>query len=150
MTPRQFFEGRLRGYGVVRSLTGRILRRFEVEMLGVWSEEHRALHLDETYRYLGGPEAFHRRWAIHTDEEGYILGHDALEVARLRGRQRGEDFRLVFDRQHSPVRRMFDPPQVVDFVAVGPDEFMMIGRAQVLGFPVASIHAAIRREAASA
>jgi hypothetical protein len=41
---------------------------------------------------------------------------------------------------------LLDPPQVVDFVEVAPLDFLMIGRVQVLGIPIATLHAAIRRE----
>lgn len=150
MTPEQFFEGRLRGYGVARSLTGRVLRRFTVEMHGVWSEEHRALHMDEVYRYVDGMEGeFHRHWAIHTDEEGFILGHDAREAARMRGRQRGRDFRIVFDREgRGPLGRL-DPPQVVDFLEAGPDACVMYGRVKLFGLTIATIHVGLKREAAA-
>ncbi len=143
MTPEQFFTGETTGFGVVRSRRGKVLRRFTLEMRGEWSPDHRALHLDETYTYVGGG-SFQRRWAIHTDEQGFILGHDALEVARLRGRQRGADFRIVFDRRKRPLGR-FDPPQVVDFIEAGPGRAILFGRARLFGLTIATIHAALRR-----
>lgn len=146
MTPAQFFEGRIAGFGVVLGLTGKVLRRFEVVMEGAWAEEHRALHLDETYTYLEGKGEFRRHWAIHFDEEGYILGNDAIEAARMRGRTRGPDFRIRFDRQRPRFGRL-DPPHVVDFIEVGPRDCIMHGRARLFGLSVATVHAALRKQA---
>ncbi len=116
MIAEQFFVGRITGFGVVRSFSGKVLRRFTIEFRGEWQEEHRALHLDETYTYVGGG-TFERSWAIHTDDEGFLLGADALQAARLRGRQRGQDFRLVFDRPRRPGGPL-EPPQIVDFIEI--------------------------------
>ncbi len=144
MTPEAFFQGRLRGWGVARDPFGRILRRFAIEMTGEWSDEHRALHLDETYSYIGG-ETFQRRWAIHTDEQGYIFGVDAMETARMRGRQIGNDFQITFDRPRRPGGRLRDAVQVVRFIEVTPNDSLMIGQALWMGLPIASVHAALQR-----
>jgi hypothetical protein len=143
LTPETFFQGRLAGWGVARDLFGRILRRFTIEMVGEWSEEHRALHLDETYAYIDG-ETHQRRWAIHTDDQGYILGHDALEVARMRGRQIGVDFEIVFDRPRQP-GRFNSVTQIVRFVEVTPDQSLMLGRVLRFGLTVATIDVGLKR-----
>ncbi len=145
MIAEQFFVGRISGFGVVRGLTGKVLRRFTVEYRGQWQEEHRALHLDETYTYVDG-ETFDRNWAIHTDDEGFLLGADALQAARLRGRQRGNDFRLVFDRPRRPGGPL-EPPQVVDFLEISADRAIMVGRVSLFGIPLATVHAALTRQA---
>ena len=144
MTPEEFFQGRLTGWGVARDLFGRILRRFTIEMIGEWSDEHRALHLDETYRYTDGT-SFQRRWAIHTDDEGHILGQDALEMARLRGHQIGTDFQIVFDRPRQPGSWRRGMVQVVQFLEVTPNESIMFGRIRNFGFTVATLHVALER-----
>ena len=130
---------------MARDPFGRILRRFTIEMTGEWSDEHRALHLDETYSYIGG-ESFQRRWAIHTDEQGVILGHDALEVARLRGRQIGVDFQITFDRPKRPGSRRSEPLHIVRFVEVTPDQSLMIGKVRRWGVTIATTHVALTRE----
>jgi hypothetical protein len=146
VTPETFFQGRLCGWGAARDPFGRILRRFTLEMQGVWSEEHRALHLDETYSYVGG-ESFHRRWAIHTDAQGHIVGHDALEIGRLRGRQMGRDFRIVFDRPKRPGSRRSEPTHHVRFVEITPDQSLMLGRVRRWGVVIATTHVALERQA---
>jgi Protein of unknown function (DUF3833) len=145
MTPEEFLIGRLRGFGCVQGLTGRILRRYTIEMTGAWSEEHRALHLDETYAYIGREgEIFRRSWVVHTDEQGFLIGHDALQAARLRGRQDGDGLRLVFDRPVRPGGRL-EPRQVLHAVPITPTQVMMIGRAFFLGVPFATLHSALTK-----
>lgn len=147
MTPEQFLSGRLKGFGCVQGPTGRVLRRYTVELHGVWSDEHRALHLDETYIYRGREDDPQKRsWVVHTDEEGFVLGQDALQAARLRGRMDGEDLRMVFDRPSRPGGRTISR-QTVRLVTVGPDRIMMLGRLLRFGVPVASMHTALIREA---
>jgi hypothetical protein len=145
MTPETFFQGRLCGWGVARDPFGRILRRFHIEMTGAWSDEHRALHLDETYSYVGG-ERYQRRWEIHTDEEGHILGHDALEIGRLRGRQIGPDFEILFDRPKKPGSRRSEPMHRVRFVEVSKDKSVMLGRVRRWGVTIATTHVALMRQ----
>lgn len=145
MTPETFFQGRLVGWGVARDLFGRILRRFTIVMDGQWSDEHRALHLDETYTYVGG-ETRGRQWAIHTDDEGTIVGYDALETARMRGKQLGNEFQIIFDRPIRPGARLGGTVQRIHFVEVNANESLMIGQVLWMGvLPVASIYAALRR-----
>jgi len=145
MTPTDILTGDITGFGCVQGMTGRVLRRYTVQLKGVWSEEHRALHLDETYVYLGREdEPFHRSWVLHTDEEGFVLGYDAHQAARLRGRQEGPDLKLVFDRPVRPGGRM-EPRQIVRFVQISPTQLMMVGRMVILGVPIATTHTALTR-----
>ena len=144
MTPEVFFQGRLTGWGVAQSPFGAILRRFQIEMEGSWSEEHRALYLDETYTYEQGA-SHQRRWAIHTDEEGHILGHDAMEAARLRGRQRGRDFQVTFDRLNGLGPGLLEPVHIVRFVEVTDEHSLMLGKVRRWGVLIATTHVALRR-----
>ena len=142
MTPETFLQGRLEGFGVVRTAVGAVTRRFSIEMEGIWSEEHRALHLDETYAYVDG-SVHHRRWAIHSDAQGAIIGHDALEAARLRGRQVGTDFELHFDRLAHPGPKLRGPSQIVRFHAVSPGRALLIGRVRRFGLTLGGFQAAL-------
>lgn len=146
MSPEQFLGGRLKGFGCVQGLRGQVLRRYSVELHGVWSDEHRALHLDETYIYEGREDDPQRRsWVVHTDEEGFVLGQDAIQAARFRGRMDGRDLRMVFDRPSRPGGRIVSR-QSVRMVLVGPDRIMMLGRLLRFGLPVATMHTALIRE----
>ncbi len=145
MTPEVFLSGRLTGFGCVQGLTGKVLRRYTVEMTGVWSDEHRALHLDEAYTYIGREqEVFRRSWVVHTDEQGYVVGYDAHQAARFRGRLDGADLRMIFDRPVRPGGRM-EPSQHVRFVEITPNQVMMVGRVTFLGLPLATTHSALTK-----
>jgi hypothetical protein len=145
MTPESFLEGRLTGFGCVQGFTGKVLRRYTVQMTGAWSDEHRALHLDETYTYVGREdEVFQRSWVVHTDEEGFILGYDAHQAARFRGKREGQDLRMVFDRPRQPGGRP-EPKQVVRFVEINPNQMMLVGRVMILGLPFATTHTALTK-----
>lgn len=146
MTPDSFLLGRLTGFGCVQGLSGKVLRRYTVEITGEWSDEHRAMHVDEIYAYLDAPEEpLRRSWAVHTDEQGYIVGHDARQAARFRGRQDGPDVRAVFDRPIQPGGRL-EPKQRVRFIEVGPSRVMMVGRMMMFGLTLATTHTALTRE----
>ncbi len=144
MRTEEFLLGHLVGFGCVQGLSGKVLRRYTVEITGVWSAEHRAMHVDETYTYLDQPGAFHRNWAIHSDEQGHIVGHDAVQAARFRGQADGEDVRAVFDRPIRPGGRL-EPKQVVRFIRIGPSRFLMIGRMKLLGLTIATTHTALTK-----
>jgi len=145
MTPEDFLSGRLTGFGCVQALSGRVLRRYTVEMNGTWSDEHRALHLDETYVYVGREaEVFQRSWAVHTDEQGFIIAHDAHQAARLRGKLVGPDLRVIFDRPVRPGGRM-EPRQIVRFVEISPTQVMVVGRVVFMGVRLATSHTCLTR-----
>jgi hypothetical protein len=145
MSPVEFLSGRLTGFGCVQGFAGKVLRRYTVEMSGTWSDEHRALHLDESYVYVGREqEVIRRSWVVHTDEEGYLVGHDANQAARFRGRMHGPDLRVVFDRPVRPGGPL-EPRQLVRFVEISPTQVMMAGRIVFLGVPVAATHTAVTK-----
>lgn len=136
MAPEQFFGACWRGEGAVSTVFGRVLRQFTVELDGRWSDEHRAFHVDEIARYADGG-VLERRWAIHTDGEGVMLGVDAMQASRIRVRPRREGFRIAFDRP-GLVRGPAPRAIVLDIVARGPDHLSARGWVRVLGAPVAS------------
>ena len=146
MTPETFLSGHLKGFGCVQGLTGRVLRRYHVTIDGAWSEAHRALHMDESWYYVGQEDqVFQRQWVMHTDEHGVIIGHDAVQGARFRGRQRSPTaIQVIYDR---PVRLggRSTPKQIVRFVEISPSQTMMVGRLVRFGLPLATTHTALTR-----
>ena len=145
MTPLEFFDGRITGFGAVLGWTGKVARRFEMGLQGQWSHQDRALHMDETCRYDDG-EVLTRRWAIHGDEEGVIVGQDMLGALRMRGRSKGRDFQLVLDRRPSGPGGQVRPPLVVDYIEAGPNDRIISGRARLFGLTIATLHIALHRE----
>lgn len=114
-------------------------------MEGVWSEEHRALYVDERYAYQGREgEPLSRSWVVHTDEQGSVIGHDAHQAARFRGRQIGQDLRVVFDRPRRPGGPS-EPRQIVRFVEISPTQVIAFGRITAFGVPLAFVQTALTR-----
>lgn len=145
MRPEELFLGAHEGWGVAQDPFGKILRRFRLTMVGAWSADHKALYLDETYAYVDGA-SYARHWVITTDERGRILGSDAREAARLRGRDDAEHgFSVVFDRSGGPDARYFEPVHRVRFVRVAEGEAVMVGRIWRWCAPIALTFAALRR-----
>jgi hypothetical protein len=140
----EFFQGRLRGKGCVRGLTGRILRRFTAEYEGVWSEPHKSLHLDETVRY-GDGAVVTRHWAARAEAGGIIVAHDAVQHGRMRVYTAGGRTRLRFDRPRTaPAPTSLHV--VFDLEEVSADEVRMHGRTRVLGLTVTRTEFTLRRE----
>lgn len=136
MKAEQFFGGRWRGDGEVASLFGRVLRRFDVSFDGTWSEEHRAFHVDESVHYEDG-RAMERRWVIHTDGEGMLVGFDAMQASRMRVRPRGDGFRIVFDRPVVLVRSAAPRAAVLDIRISSPGRLRGEGWSGRFGVPLA-------------
>jgi hypothetical protein len=63
----------------------------------------------------------------------------------MRGRQRGIDFRLIFDRPRTPGGAL-ELSQKVDFFEVGPGQAVMLGRVKLMGLTLATTHSFLRRE----
>jgi hypothetical protein len=87
---------------------------------------------------------FRRSWVVHTDEQGVIVGHDAHQAARFRGRMDGPDLRVIFDRPVRPGGRM-EPRQLVRFVEISPTQVMTVGRMVFLGLPLATTLTAVTK-----
>lgn len=138
-----FFLGRLDGAGEVRGLGGRVLRRFQVSFEGVWSDEHRALHLDETVAYSDG-RTMSRRWALTPDGRGGLEGYDAVQGARVRARPARDGLKVKFDRPR--YASAIAPAAVtLSFVERPGGQIRLSGWASFLGVPVSRTEAALTR-----
>jgi len=131
----RLFQGRLAGEGEVRGLTGRVLRSMSVVYAGVWSEPHRALHLDEEIVYADGTRLV-RHWAVHGDDDGFLSGVEATQGGRLRGREVDGDLQLVFDRPLRPGASLTVPKVRLRFTEVEPGVVEVRGHTAILGAPV--------------
>ena len=127
----------------MRGLAGGVMRRFQLAFEGVWSEEHQALHLDESVTYEDG-RSVDRRWVLTPEAGGALIGYDAVQSARVRARATREGFRVKFDRP--AYGRAIGPASVrLDFVEIGPGEVRMSGWASFLGLPLSRTDARLKR-----
>lgn len=65
---QEFFTGPIRAWGVVQNRSGKVIRRFDVEMFGSWKDGVGTL--DETFKYYDG-EVDERIWTITKTPSGY-------------------------------------------------------------------------------
>ncbi|MFT5415294.1 MAG: hypothetical protein ACI915_001609 [Gammaproteobacteria bacterium] len=69
--PFAYFAGRTRAWGVVQDWRGRVVRRFDVDIVG--TIESGELHLDERFRYADGEQST-RLWQIRKEVDGTLSG----------------------------------------------------------------------------
>lgn len=104
-----YFDGEVRGHGLVQSRNGELLRRFTVDITGTVAGD--TLTLDERFVYDDG-ETQRRVWTITRQPDGSFRGtaDDVVDVARgeiagavlnwqyvLRVPARGREWELRFD-----------------------------------------------------
>ena len=82
----RFFNGELVAYGMVQDRTGRVLRRFKVDMVGRW-EGNRGV-LEEDFFYDDG-ETQRRVWYLEKGPDGRYSGTAADVVRPASGQTRG-------------------------------------------------------------
>lgn len=68
----EFFDGKLTAYGMVQDRSGRVLRRFTVDMTGTWSDGRGTL--DEWFTYDDG-EKQRRVWHLQKTADGKYTGN---------------------------------------------------------------------------
>ena len=93
---RQFFNGTLDGYGMVRNRAGEVTRRFVVVIEASWAGE--VLTLDEDFVWSDG-ETEKRVWTIRQRPDGSWSGKAAGVIGEATGTLSGNtfNFRYTFD-----------------------------------------------------
>lgn len=82
---KEFFDGRIKGWGIVQDFSGKVTRRFEVEIIASWEGDVGTL--DETFAYYDG-QTQKRIWTVtkvgddlYEGTAGDILDHATGEVS---------------------------------------------------------------------
>lgn len=83
---RQFFSGKVDGWGIVQKRSGEVIKRFHVLMQG--RSEGDALVLDELFTYSDGTRQT-RTWTIRPDGQGRWRGTAGDVVEEARGQNAG-------------------------------------------------------------
>ena len=60
---KEYFDGEIRGWGIVQDWRGRVINRFDFDILGEWNGNQGVL--DEEFVYYSG-EKQNRRWRIES------------------------------------------------------------------------------------
>ena len=106
---KEYFNGSIKAWGIVQDRSGKVTRRFDVDMVGSWDGDVGTL--EEEFRYYDG-ETQQRTWTItkieeqvYTGEAGDILDHadgtlsgNAMRWAYQMDLPVGDNtFRITFD-----------------------------------------------------
>lgn len=67
-----YLDGPVTAWGIVQDRKGKVLRRFEVEMVGTWEGDSGTLH--ETFKYHDGEESL-RIWRIRKESDTEYSGN---------------------------------------------------------------------------
>ena len=77
---QQYFSGEVTGWGMVQDRSGKVLRRFTVDLVGTWNGNDGVL--EENFDWSDGKKE-HRRWEIRKDGDHYQgKAGDVVGVAR--------------------------------------------------------------------
>jgi len=95
--PEEFFNGRLRGWGVLESLTGGLQMRSTITAEGEWDAGAQAIRFTETYRFDDGHEDT-LRWTIRRVKSGVYSGSEPTLEGEASGEQAGCAFHWRYSR----------------------------------------------------
>jgi hypothetical protein len=145
LLPEQFLTGELRGWGVVETVLGRLIRRFTVEAEGRWDEERQLLSLNEEWRFDNG-HVDRLRWRIRRLSSGTYRGEEERLVEEAQGEQSGAAFRWRYTRRvpqkdGSELGLDFDDW----FWRIDEDTLIIKGTTGRFGLPFATLHATYQR-----
>jgi hypothetical protein len=88
-----YFDGRLDAWGVVRNRSGKVVKRFKVEMTGAWQGNSGTL--DENFTYSDGSKS-HRVWNITKLDANHYRGTAADVVGEAVGEAWGNALRWQY------------------------------------------------------
>ena len=148
LLPERFLTGPLRGWGVIETVLGRLIRRFTVEAQGTWDETRSLLSFHEDWSFDDG-HTDHLRWRIRRTGAGSYSGTEDRIEGDAKGEQAGAAFhwrytRRVPQKDGGEVKLDFDDW----FWRIDDDTLIVKGSAGRFGLPFATAHATYRRSAA--
>jgi hypothetical protein len=133
---RQYFNGTIDGYGMVRNRSGEVTRRFVVVIKASWAGE--VLTLDEDFVWSDGQKE-KRIWTIQRRTDGTWSGKAAGVVGEATGKLSGNafNFRYTFDLPVGDKRYEVNFDDWLYLI----DERHMLNHAQIskFGFNVADV-----------
>ena len=137
------FGGERHAYGIVRSRGGELLRRFKVNLTGVW-EDNRGV-LDEDFLYDDG-ERSSRQWVFEKTANGTWVGtaNDALTQARLviNGPELNLVYEMVLEVDGTEYEVTFE-----DWIyAIDDERVVNVSEVRKFGFKVAEVILVIDRD----
>lgn len=86
MDIREYFNGPIKAWGIVQDWRGKVISRFDVEMVGSWEGDVGTLEEDFTY-YDGSKQQ--RTWTITREGDGRFTGKAGDIIGEAKGSQKG-------------------------------------------------------------
>lgn len=93
MSMEEFFNGPIKGWGIVQDRKGKVVRRFDVEMHGTWDGDKG--ELKEKFVYYDGEEQ-ERVWKITRTAEGRYTGAAGDIIGNAEGQVSGNAVRWKY------------------------------------------------------
>lgn len=90
---RQFFDGKIKGYGIIQDYSGDVVSRFDVDMVGTWKGNVGTL--DEDFVYYNGTKQ-KRIWTITQNSDGTYTGQADDIIGTAQGRENGSAVQWVY------------------------------------------------------
>ncbi len=87
---KEYFNGKIKAWGIVQDWRGRVVRRFDVDMNGSWKGD--TGRLEETFSYYDGEEQ-KRIWTIKKLPEGRYEGTAGDIINKAMGQAEGSAVR---------------------------------------------------------
>lgn len=90
----QYFNGPVKAWGLVQSRSGKVIRRFEVDMVGKWNGNEGTL--DESFDYYDGKKQY-RTWHITKLADGSYEGRASDIFGKAVGHVQGGSMQWKYD-----------------------------------------------------
>lgn len=90
---REYFDGQVSAWGIVQDRSGKVIRKFCVEIEGKWEENSGVLA--EKF-YFDDGEVSYRNWQLSKTLEGDYLGTAEDVVGLARGKHNGFAFNMIY------------------------------------------------------
>jgi hypothetical protein len=90
---KNFFNGKIKAWGIVQDWRGRVVTRFDVDMVGSWKGNVGIL--EEDFRYYNGKTG-KRTWHITKNEDGTYQGTADDIIGKAAGKSEGSAFNWVY------------------------------------------------------
>ncbi|MEC8147647.1 MAG: DUF3833 domain-containing protein [Pseudomonadota bacterium] len=106
----QFFQGKVKAWGIIQDRSGKVITRFEANILGTWEGDNGTL--DETFLYLESGEKQERIWKITKIDDLNYTGTAGDIIGVATGKQYGNAVNWVYSMDvpvgEKTVRLKFD------------------------------------------
>lgn len=91
---KNYFSGPIRAWGIVQDRSGKVIQRFDVDMMGRWEGDVGTL--EEEFRYYDGRKQ-HRTWTITKVGDNTFTGTAGDIIGTAKGAQKGSAVQWAYE-----------------------------------------------------